>query len=107
MTNTSFELYATTSMSLEELRNATESALGVEFGLHDSSFYGGTYFRGTGSGDEELLIVRNRDFEGEVIYEGCPVDAALLRIECTKRGRELRERLKKVAGLTFIRSTVM
>ncbi len=101
-----YDLYGSHSLSLVELREAAEGCLGIRFTLHDSIYRGGDYFRSGDIGGEEFVIQLNRfEYENEEeIAEPAYADyLVIFRIGWTERGDELREKLRKVPGLDFLR----
>jgi hypothetical protein len=108
MTET-YEVYGSKGLTLPELRDAIEQALGIRFRLHESLYKGGDYFRVGEWGGEEIVVQLNRfEFEGEdeIAEAGFPEYPVILSIEWTRRGHELQQRLATIAGLDFLRREV-
>jgi hypothetical protein len=106
MTVRFYDLYASKSLSLDELREAVEAALGIEFEAHESDFIGGDYFLAGDPRGEEFIIQRNHAENGdedevvEAQYADFPI---LLQVNATARGDQLRGLLEGIKDLTFLR----
>jgi hypothetical protein len=67
--------------NLEDIRGLIEQALQVHFRRHDSTFFGGDYYRATGHSNECLILFRNWDpIDKEPIQEPGEYKA-IMRIE--------------------------
>ena len=102
-----YDLYGSKTLSLNELRDAVEATTGIAFERRNSDYLGGDYFRGGEVGAEEFVIQGNLDQDGEVIENDFVAFAALLRIDRSPKADELREVLRGVADLEFLRRTTL
>jgi hypothetical protein len=100
-----YDLYGSRSLTLDDLREAVQTATGLDLERRDSQQLGGEYFRGGSVGGEELVAHRNWDEEGEAIEEAFEDYSVLFRVERSLRADELRVLLNDVQGLDFLRRT--
>jgi len=98
-----YDLYGTKTLSMGDLRDAIQSNTGLWLDLRNSQHLGGDYFRGGDIGGEEFTIQQNWDEEGETIEEEFREYPVLFRVDRSRRADELREALKGVAGLQFLK----
>ncbi|HTF53531.1 MAG TPA: hypothetical protein VK735_39315 [Pseudonocardia sp.] len=103
------DLYGAKDRTLDELRTAVATVLNITFEAHESLYLGGDYFRSRGPAGEHLEILRNdsgfeEDGEDEdnLIEPDFSDYSVLLRVNSTKRGDELKDRLAAVPGLVFL-----
>ncbi len=54
-------VYGVKNSNIEYVRNQVEKALGVQFELHESLYYGGDYYRYQGAYPEKIVIRKNLD----------------------------------------------
>jgi hypothetical protein len=100
-----YDLYGSCSVPLEELRDAVESMLGVEFSPHRSD-YVGDYYKTAGFVGETIAIQPNYldgGDEDEVLEPAFADRPVLLYVNETDRGDEIRGLLAGIAGLDFLR----
>jgi len=103
------DLYGAKDRTLNELRTAVATVLNIAFEPRESLYLGGDYFRGRGPAGEHLEIMRNDSgFEEDAEDDDNLIEpdfsdyTVLLRVNSTKRGDELKDRLAAVAGLDFL-----
>jgi hypothetical protein len=92
-------LFGLTATELDDGRAMVEGAVGLRMELHDSSFYGGDYFRGRGPGDEELILRYNYDDLDDEWTEPDHAQYPLLLLIDTPRAAELQRALEGLATL--------
>lgn len=91
---TTCDLYSIKGNNLEGVRAAIEHALGVEFVLHESDYYGGDYYRTSNLGGEHLILLNNFDpFDKEWIEADFQEYKILLYVNETVRAHEIEELL--------------
>src|SRR5262245_57393546 len=108
MTET-YEVYGSKVLTLPELRDAVEQALGIRFRLHENDARGGDYFRAGELGGEEIVVQLNRfeyDGEDETAVDEFREYPVILWIAWTRRGDELQQRLATIVGLDFLKRVV-
>ena len=101
----SYDLYGSRSGTLEELRAAVESVLGVEFVAHRSD-YVGDYYKTAGFVGETIAIQPNHLAEGdeaEVLEPEFADRPVLVYVNDTERGDEIGVRLLDIPGLELLR----
>ncbi|SDM40864.1 hypothetical protein SAMN04488074_12133 [Lentzea albidocapillata subsp. violacea] len=99
------ETFGTSALSMEVLRQRLERVLSVRFQPHDSSYFGGDYYRCEAAPEEEMILFRNDvpDEEGEVVQPQNAQYSVLFEVMSTSRGDELRAALSAIPELTLIR----
>lgn len=85
--------------SFEEAAAAVGDALGVRLEPHDSSYFGGDYYRASHDLDEVILLENFMDDDDEPFFLTQPVGATCLRVSGFEGGRE---RLAQVPGLRVV-----
>lgn len=99
-----YDLYGSKALSLEQLRLAVERKIGVSFSRHESSYFGGDYFRFGDPRAEEFVIHTNFvDEDGEFLESDCPEYSSLLEVNASPRADQLRVSLSSIADLYFLR----
>jgi len=90
------DTYGSRDMNLDSIRRAIETALGVEFHLHDSLYRGGDYYRCEDTPPERFILQRNHDLlddePAERDYSEYPV---ILYVEETARSSEITSLLRQ------------
>jgi hypothetical protein len=89
---------------MAELGNAIESALGISFALHESSYRGGEYLRAALRDGEELVLQLDNfqlGDEMEVAEPGYPGYPLVFWVAWTDPADEMRAKLANVDGLVF------
>lgn len=102
------DLYGFMDDDLEAARLAVEQALNVQLEPHESLHMGGDYYaRGLVGDEEELILQRNFDEEGEVIedeFSDIPVLLYVNTIRSIERAQELEQTLvTKIPRLRLLR----
>lgn len=103
-----YDLYGTSAVTMEELRSLLEALLGQPFTEHDSDYLGGAYFQSGERFAESFRIVSNH---GAVDPEDLPepdfLDLhVLLEVNDSPRGTALRRDLPaSVPGIRLLRTT--
>jgi hypothetical protein len=101
-----FDLYGWPSMALEAAAETIERALGISTQLHDSSYRGGTYYRGADDGVEELILQTNFvDHDGYFAEADHPEHGVLVYV--TDPSAEVAAKLQHVSGLKLLRTEVI
>lgn len=101
-----FDLYGSKRLTISELRNVIENALGLIFDVHESSYRGGEYFRSVPCDGEEFVIQLNSfwlDNEMEIAEPDYSDYAVIFWVAWTGRADELREQLAEINDLDFLR----
>jgi hypothetical protein len=101
-----FDLYGSKRLTIAQLRDVIENALGLMFEAHESSYKGGEYFRIVPREGEEFVIQSNNfllDNEIEVAEPDYSDYAAIFWVAWTERADELREELAEINDLDFLR----
>jgi hypothetical protein len=84
------DLYGFEAQEIDQIAEQLSKALGIAFGLHESSYRGGDYYRHGMPGEEELILQRNWDtVENEPIETTFANYPVLLYVGPTARSGEL------------------
>jgi hypothetical protein len=99
------DLYGFRYDDLETARAAVEHALGIRLAAHESSYFGGDYYRLGRMREEHFILRRNIDLlDNEPAELEFPKMGILLYVEGTERSRELEQILtSKIPGLLLLR----
>jgi hypothetical protein len=100
-----YDVYGFLTDDLETVRASVESALGVVFAAHESSYRGGDYYRFGEVGNEELILQYNLStVDGEWAEEGFREFPTLLYVDNTSRAEEIEKFLTaKNMGASLLR----
>ncbi len=103
-----YDVYGTSTVTVDQLRTLLEGLLGQSFTEHDSDYLGGTYFQSGERFAESFRIVSNH---GAVDPEDLPEPDfpdlhVLLEVNDSPRGAALRRDLPAaVPGIRLLRTT--
>jgi hypothetical protein len=90
-------LYRWEEGSPGEAAQAVGRVLGIELELHDSSFYGGDYFRAADDGPSIIVLENFIEDDGEPFFLSLPVGASCVQVDAPP---EVITRLDHLDGLT-------
>lgn len=102
-----FDLYGSSSLTLDEVRSLLEQQLDLEFAEHDSGYLGGIYFR-FNSKDERLTVQTNRpDDEGYRQEDEFDEQMILVYVSRSHRWELLETLLSEQCGLELLRTKLV
>ncbi len=102
-----YDTYGSRTLSADQLRAATERALGIVFDSHESSFSGSYYFAGDLRGENFVIQANDVAVDDDgVLRPDLATYSVILLVNATTRADELRTRLKEIEDLEFVKSEV-
>ncbi len=89
-------LYVYEGGTLAQAAEVVGRVIGLSLELHDSSFYGGDYYRAQRNLDEVIVLENYTEDDGEPFFQAQPVGALCVQVTGFD---EARQRLAPVPGL--------
>lgn len=100
-----YDLYGTSEMTIDQLRDRIEQLLEVEFHEHDSSYVGVYYRAGDLRGENFVLQANGPEEDPDELPEPeFAEQSVILEVNASERPEALRKVLSAVPGLILLRT---